>query len=161
MQVNIGSALTIKGQNFICIEIEQINKQQLAKEPSSGIQQWVKAGVNVRHLDTEIEDFEAGDAIEWKGERLMLECPGVDLLFIWTSLRIAKLKEEITEDEQRRVEGNVDEGAGAEIEEPRGGTQGGEGHGEESVGEIGGAVHSDGQGGEGGVAVPARDGEGT
>lgn len=111
MQVNVGTALSMKGANYVCIEIEQVNVKRIAKEDSITTKKWALAGDNVKVLSSDVEDFEAGDAIHVTGERMILENPGVDIIFIWTVYCVKKIIMEQQNDDTManlRSEGSED-----------------------------------------------------
>lgn len=134
MQVEVGTALQYKGRNYICIAIEQISLEELAREDSASAKQWMLAGENVRCLEQAICEFSSGDIIHKTGERITLECPGVDLQYIWTSYTI-KQKEKTSG--LTGNEGSVGQSTGDKVEGSGQRDTSGEGVGQESVSEVG------------------------
>lgn len=160
MQIDVGSVLTMKGRNYICICIEQFDQSELAKEDSETRKQWLFGSENVKWLAKEVDDFVAGDTIHITGERITLECPGIDLQFIWTKYKLANKSKETANERISGVESNLGQGPGAEVESIGSGDPGGKGDGETCAGQISGPIYGHGQGGEGGELVHPSDSEG-
>lgn len=161
MVVNVGTALYLKGRNYICIEIQQIDTTHIAKEDYATMKTWLFSGANVQYIQHDHCDFTAGDIIHHTGERLQLECPGVDLLFIWTRSKIEKVeKEKEINDEQFRVEDKLGESADNQIEGSGVGDSGRKGDGKKDSGEVGGELYGHGSSREGGDSLHPKDSEG-
>lgn len=158
MQVDVGTALTYRGRNYICIAIEQFDLIELAKEDSNSMKTWLHSGDNVKVLEQSICDFNAGDIIHKVGERLTLECPGVDIQFLWVKYTITLKGDE--NDGINRIETPHRESTDNQAESTRLGDSSREGDGEESVGEAGPFIHRDGSAGEGGIDTHSEDGKG-
>ncbi len=124
MLLEVGGALSYRGRHYICIAEEKFDRKELAKEDSVSMLLYLKAGDNVKHLDFQCDEFLAGDVITHRGERITLECPGVDLQFIWTSLYIRKENKE--DAEHTGFEGDVEQSAGNKVEGTGDRDQGGE-----------------------------------
>ncbi len=135
MEINVGSALVYKGRNYICIAVEQINIEEIAKEDSASQRNYYTTTENVRVLAMEIDIFHVGDITHKVAERITLECPGVDIVFIYTKVKITK--KENTSDGEHGVENGVGKGSDNQAEGPRAGDSGREGAGTPSASEVG------------------------
>jgi len=127
MEVNVGTALNYKGRSYICIAVEKIDVEEIAKEDSASLRNYYATTENVRVLQMEIDIFQVGDIIHRTGERITLECPGVDVQFVYTAVRITK-KEDLNNEEQR-AENRVGQSSDYQAESPRPGDSSGEGNG--------------------------------
>lgn len=162
MHVDVGTSIIMREQNYICTEINQYNQRSIAKESSTELKSYFFAGANNKILQHEIEDYDAGDFIHTTGERIIFVCPGKDIQFVWTFYKIVKInKEKENENAQQRLESTIGEGTDSKVESTGERDSSGRGAGKESVGEVGGAVHTDGCSGESGVAGTATVSEGS
>jgi hypothetical protein len=127
MEINVGTALNYKGRSYICISVEKIDVEEIAKEDSASLRNYYASTENVRVLQMEIDIFHIGDIIHRVGERITLECPGVDVQFVYTIVRITK-KEDLS-NELFGTEGSIGEGATGEAKSSRPGNSGREGNG--------------------------------
>lgn len=161
MVVNVGTALYLKGRNYICIEIQQIDTTHIAKEDYATMKTWLFSGANVQYIQHDHCDFTAGDIIHHTGERLQLECPGVDLLFIWTRSKIEKVeKEKETNDEQLGIEDKSGKSTDNQIEGAGERDTSREGDGKKDPGQVSGELYRHGPSGEGGDIIHPKDSEG-
>ena len=157
MQLNVGEALNYKGRHYICIKEEKIDILELAKEDSVSMLLYLKAGDNVKHLDFHCDEFKSGEIIRKTGERVILECPGVDVQFIYTHFEIRKEnKDGIEGATSTDVEASDHEAEGLRV-----GDTSGEGPRPTDPGEVDSLLHGHGSSGEGGDVVYPGDGEGS
>lgn len=158
MQVEVGSAISYRSRNYIVISIEKINIEEIAKEDSLSFRTYFQSTENVRCIKFESSIFQVGDIIQRVGERITLECPGVDIQFIWTTIEITR-KGDLEEDAQQRVEDELGKSGDHPAQSVGERDPSGEGDGEKNTSEVGGELHGHGPGGEGGDVVHSENGE--
>lgn len=159
MFIEVGTALSMKGSNYVCTEIEQVNIKRLAKDNSEATKKWALAGDNVKVLESEVDEFEAGEIIHVTGERLIFENPGIDIQFVWSRYCVKKLKGDKDDAGKQGVESNNEQGSDTEVEGLGERDSGGEGDGSPHLGEASGSLHGHGSSGEAGDVVHPGDGE--
>lgn len=131
MNVQVGSQLRWQGRPVLCTSISKFEEVRLAPRGSEELRADLMKLGNVKYLEFEVGQFEAGDVIKVESQRIELVEVGKNLWHLYTHYRARKE----TADESNRVEGSTGEASHVEVESTQQRTEGGEGAGEQGAGQ--------------------------